>query len=94
MNEIKRLQQLAGIITEVKVNKPDRLSVLKRGLEHVLEGDKEFTDDEHQVIGINDHIQDINKQEDEEGIREILSDYLFGDEGMIQDYIDMALNKI
>ena len=30
MNEIKRLQQLAGILTEIKVNNPNRLRAIER----------------------------------------------------------------
>jgi hypothetical protein len=93
MNEIKRMQQLAGILSEIKVNAPDKLSVLKRGLERVLEGDKEFTEEDEQIEEIDNYIRQIHNSDNEDEIEEILSNYLYNDSGMIQDYLSMALEK-
>lgn len=81
------------LLSEIKINNPSKFENFKRNIIKILERDKEFTDDEEQKEDINSYIENIQSSTDENQIKKNLYYYLYSDDNMVQDYIDVALGK-
>ena len=63
MNEIKRLQQLAGILTEIKINTPNNIDYLcKQALQSLIDQDNQYTKGMKQEL--LDHFDSIGTDKD------------------------------
>ena len=77
INEVKRMQQLAGLINEIKVKRPSTLQDIKKFYEEHIDQDGDGEDDDMPDWGGPDNLADTGPQE------YLLEKFLDAYEGML-----------